>query len=313
MEDLTNHSNEGLNLSLIAFKEEEIRKIYINKVIYSILKYNMQDENVKEFFKDKYEYVKNLHRGDFANGDIEEVKRILEEELVKYKKTAEINQKVIDFITPTVIGNFKSGCKKEYSEVQRFKYLLEYVTNTFRYNYDSKKYNYAIPFGTEYSFEFSNNVPVGDFKELLITKEVLGDELASLIKYLGEQIGLYVETVLCDFNGERRLINAAILHKQIDDETYDKFNYEISYIDALSVLQGAKVKEDAFLLSRLALNKNDEYSNFTFVNQNIDESKNDGTSIIYDDIVIDDIKEVVRIDNLLVNIEYVANDVFKQK
>lgn len=112
MDSLLDHSSEALDLKLIAFKEEEVKKIYMNKFIYSILKYNMQPENIRKFFKEKYEYTANLHRGYFEGGNIQDVKEYLDEEKEKFDTISEKNQKVIDYIFPMIIGNFISGCIK---------------------------------------------------------------------------------------------------------------------------------------------------------------------------------------------------------
>ena len=313
--NLPDHSDEGLNLRLVAFKEEEIRKIYINKVIYSILKYQKQSDIIKEYFKPKYEYVKNLHRGNFEGGVLEEVEEFLKQEKEKYNEVRNNNKEVVEFITPIVINNFKNGCHEDYDELQKIKYLLEYVSNTFKYNFDSKKYNYSIPFGIDYNLEFSNNVPVSDFRSLLITREVLSDQLASIIKILGDNIGLDIKIVIADNeeNNDIHFLNAIILHKKINDDTYDRFDYDVSYIDAASYLKGEKNNEEAFLTSLIALNNDHKYKNFTFNDKEIDEEHKNGIGIEYEDIEIGDMSRVFENDRRLIDIEYIDNDVFEKK
>lgn len=345
---LPDHSSEGMNLSLTAFKEEEIRKIYINKVIYSLLKYNQQSDNIKAFYKEKYEYARNLHRGNFEGGVLEEVRAILDEEKEKYKAIRQGNQEVVDFIAPIIVHNFTNGCNPQYTEEQRIKYLLEYVTKTFKYNFDAKKYNHNIPFGMDYDLEFSNSVPVSDFKSLLITKEILGSELASIIKILGDYIGLDIRIVIAENEDTNELhyLNAVLLHGKTNDvETLDKLQYNISYIDATSYLSQEnnkeiiqeirnemiqeeiedidskltdevlddKIKERLFLLSKYMFNKGNKYSKFNFINSDISDEKKEGQSLAYDSIEIDDITRIVENDERLCAVKYVESDIFEKK
>ncbi len=337
--NLPDHSNEGVSLKLIAFKEEEINKIYINKVIYSILKYQTLSDNMKLFFKPKFEFVKNLHRGHFENGNIEEVKEFLESEKEKYNDIRSKNQKVVSLLANSIIGNFITGCTehKEYTELQKVKYLLEYIVNTFKYNYDANKYNNNIPFGMDYDFEFSNSVPVSDFSSLLITREVLGNELPIIIKRLGAFLDLDIRIITAeDTNtGEIKIFNAVILHKQGKDETY-----KVSYIDATSAIKDEKINgednpeyknpEQAFLLSRAGLvgennykliyNDNDVANIICYSDKSkpqviasIDEEHQAGESVVYDEIEIDDITDVIENDRRFIDIEYIDNDVFEKK
>lgn len=366
MDSLINHNDEALDLKIFTFKEEEVKRIYMNKFIYSILKYNKQPKNIRDFYKDKYVETANLHRGYFEGGDIEEVKEYLEEEKEKYDIIREKNRNVVNYITPMIIGNFISGCikntqtdrlidfdkdelnnlnsneleriyneqkkimeseysiydEKEYNEEQRVKYLIEYMLNTLTYNYNAQTYNYDIPFGTEYIFEFSNNIPADDIKSQLITKEVLTTDIVYLAKMLGAYIGLDILVVKCKYKGKDHLINAIKLHNIIDEgkNDYSYFDYELAYFDLTNVITGEREKNSALLSSLSGLNQFGEavdYKDLEIVGENINIDEIKDTSRIYKDINIKDINPVLEIDNLLSNlatrVEYDDNYTFKTK
>ena len=240
-------------MTINAFREDEVAKVYKGKLIYSLIKYNRQSEDYKEFFSDKYLNSLNLNNSSFDNDLYDEVVEYLNKEKERYNTLLNTNQIVIDIIADEIANNLIKEASTITDDKEKCRFLVEYITTTFKYDDYNKKYHRDIPFGEDYNFEFYNGIPVSkSYKGLLVTKIGLSDSIANLLVYLGRQLGLQINTISCTCDDDSYMINSV----NIDGN--------ISYIDATSILKGTCSVTDACLVDASNLNK---YASFTGINE----------------------------------------------
>lgn len=236
-------------MTLNALSEEHIDEIYKNKVIYSIIKFERQDEDYKELFKGKDMYAKNLNDSDINESDYDEIVAYLDQQKEIINTIRNENEEVIKLTKAQILDNFKQGISKSSDDIEKYEYIFEYVTKTISYNYDSKRFNRDIPFGNDYDFEFYKGVPFDNsFDSILVNKTGLSEDIANLISFLGKELGLTIDVVHCSYEDQSYALNSVA------------FGKDISFIDATSVITGRKEMEDAFLVSRGSLNNDNKYN-----------------------------------------------------
>lgn len=236
-------------MEIQAFKDYEVAKIYKSKLIYSIIKYDQQSSDFKELIHDKYCNALNFNNSSFDYSIMDDVTKYLDKEMNKYKKIALENQDVVDLIADQLVNNFTNEASKITSDIEKCRFLFEYVAKTINYDHDTKKYNRFVPFGEDYPFEFYNGIPISNsYKGLLVTKNGLSDSISNLMVLLGRKIGLDIDVTVCqNYNGNY------CLNKVIIDDY-------LSYMDVTSVINGNNTINDAFLVDRATLLKNNNYS-----------------------------------------------------
>lgn len=232
-----------------AFKDYEIAKIYKNKLIYSIIKYNEQSDEYKDYFHSKYCNSLNFSNSSFDTSIKEDVIEYLNTEMEKYNKIASENQEVIDTLADILVKNFINEANKLPNDFEKCRFLFEYVSKIMEYDYNTKKYNRFIPFGEDYPFEFYNGVPISNsYKGLLVTRTGLSDSISNLMIYLGRKIGLNMDSIVCqNYNGSYMLNTV-------------KFDGNISYMDVTSVINKKCSIEEACLVDRATLLKKNNYT-----------------------------------------------------
>ena len=232
-----------------AFKDYEIAKIYKNKLIYSIIKYNEQSDEYKDYFHSKYCNSLNFSNSSFDTSIKEDVIEYLNTEMEKYNKIASENQEVIDTLADILVKNFINEANKLPNDFEKCRFLFEYVSKIMQYDYNTKKYNRFIPFGEDYPFEFYNGVPISNsYKGLLVTRTGLSDSISNLMIYLGRKIGLNMGSIVCqNYNGSYMLNTV-------------KIDGNISYMDVTSVINKKCSIEEACLVDRATLLKKNSYT-----------------------------------------------------
>lgn len=280
-------------MEIQAFEDYEVAKIYKSKLIYSILKYDQQSSDVKEFIHDKYCNALNFNNSSFDYSIMDEVTKYLDEEMDKYKKVALENQDVVDLIADQLIDNFTNEASKIPSEIGKCKFLFEYVAKTIKYDHDTKKYNRFIPFGEDYPFEFYNGIPISNsYKGLLVTKNGLSDSIANLMVLLGRKIGLDIDVSVCQNYNGNYCLNSVIIE-----------NY-LSYMDVTSVINGNNTIADACLVDRATLLKNNNYS----------EIEEEGVLIPIDYSRPHNFSKLINNEEeILPKVKYLESDLFKKK
>lgn len=276
-----------------AFREDEVAKIYKSKLIYSIIKYNRQEEIYKDFFSDKFATALKLSNSSFDNEIYDETVEYLEKEKTKYNEILDNNQVVIDITADQIVNILVQEASYLNDEKEKCRFLVEYIANTFKYDYNDQKYNRSIPFGEDYNFEFYNGIPISkSYKGLLVTKTGLSDSISNLLVYLGNELGLKIGTISCTCNDNSYMINSV----NIDGN--------VSYIDATSILTGRCEVSDACLVDYSNLNK---YASFKGINE-------EGITQVGHYAVPYDFTNIINMEKkILPNTENVANDIYTFK
>lgn len=239
----------GVFMELQAFRDYEVDKIYKNKLIYSIIKYDEQNNDFKEFYHEKYCNALSFSNSSFYNSAMVEVKEYLDKAMIKYNEVIKENQEVIDLVSDQLVRNLANEAYKLPNDLEKCRFLFEYVSRIMNYDYDTKKYNRFIPFGEDYPFEFYNGVPISSsYKGLLVTKTGLSDSISNLMIFLGYKLGLNISSITCQNHNGSYVINTI----KIDDN--------ISYLDITSVIKKKCRIEDACLVDRATLLKNNNYT-----------------------------------------------------
>ncbi len=280
-------------MELQAFKDYEIAKIYKNKLIYSIIKYDHQNDDFKEFAHDKYCQALTFNNTSFDNSIIDDVKEYLDKEMEEYNQVISRNQEIIDSIADELVKKLANEVVKLPNDLEKCRYLFEYISKIMHYDYDSMKYNRFIPFGEDYDFEFYNGVPISSsYKGLLVTKAGLSDSISNLMVFLGKKWGLNIDTVVC----QNRYGNYYINSVKIDDN--------ISYMDVTSVIKGKNKIEDTCLVDKSTLFKNNYYEGI----------ENEGILVPMDYSKPYDFHKIFKIDETMTpSIRYLESDIFTKK
>lgn len=276
-----------------AFQEDEVAKIYKNKLIYSIIKYNKQKDSYKDFFSDKFATALKLSNSSFDSEILDETVECLEKEKTRYNEILNNNQIVIDIAADEIVNILVKEASNLNDEKEKCRFLVEYIANTFEYDRNDKKYNRSIPFGEDYNFEFYHGIPISkSYKGLLVTKTGLSDSISNLLVYLGNQLGLKIGTISCTCNDESYMINSV----NIDGN--------ISYIDATSILADRCEVSDACLVDCSNLNK---YASFKGINE-------EGITQVVQYAVPYDFTNIINIEKrILPATKYIDNDIYTFK
>ena len=277
-------------MTIQVFREDEVARVYKYKLIYSMIKYEHQNDDVRDFFKDKYYTAANLCNTSFDCNEYDEIVSTLDKEKEKYDEIAANNQETIDRVAEAISENLVKEVEKLPNDLEKCKFLFEYLLKTFKYNISAKKYHRNVPFGEDYNFEFYHGIPISKtYKGLLVTKTGLSEDIANLFIYLGNKIGLNIGQVNCECNDDSYTVNTV----NIDGN--------ISYMDVSSVLLGRCSIDQACLVDRSNLLN---YARFNYVydegvTQNIDFSSH---------YYFDDILNFER--SIMPDVEFIENNIY---
>ncbi len=283
----------GVFMELQAFRDCEIAKIYKNKLMYSIIKYEKQNNDFKDFCHDKYCNALTFNNSSFDNSIIEEVKEYLDKEMNEYNRVVAENQEVIDLIADELVRNFTNEAVNLSNDLEKCRFLFEYVAKIMHYDFEARKYNRLIPFGNDYDFEFYNGVPISNsYKGLLVTKCGLSDDICNLMVFLGRELNLDIDTVVCQNHYGNYYINSV----NIDGN--------ISYMDVTSVIRKKNKIDEACLVDRSTLIQNRNYTNIA----------EEGVLIPLDYSKPYDFCRLIKADNKnMPTAKYLETDIFEKK
>ena len=336
-----------------AFKPEEINTVLQNKIYYSILKYQSEEEKARELDRlgvfesvmkkkresaeKKYNVALNYSSGNIDYRDFDNIVSTLDIAEQKYYDVRKENQIVLDMCVTEIMKNLSSEVNKLDSDIEKCRFLFEYVCKTIKKNKLSIKYNYDIPYGNNYYFEFSDDgIPFGDrVSDLLILKSGTPNDITGLFEYLGKKFNLPIKAITCEYNRKPYILNAYEMiipkdSKEFDniDDDYDEDDEDedviidqnameedntknqarviYSYIDPNAVIDGRKTIADAFLVDRPTLNIDNNKNSYTKIKTGINLAVNYDKQFDFTDILEKEKK-------LMPDIEYVPNNVFDKK
>ncbi len=243
------------------FTEADIKEIYDNIVIYSILKYQTLDENIQEFWKEKYFHARKMLIK--RNIDLEDLKYIdlkkIEQSLITYQTiyntNLETNKDIIEEVG-VEIENLISNTIALYQDwMTKISILFDFLTKYLTYSEDYVNYCLRTPPMNDRSlpitlgFDFKNQIPVdSSISGLLVIGQGICNDIANLLADLGRKSGLNIEVIFADYQGHSHSLNKITLE-----------NGQSYLIDATRLIRGDMTKEQCFLVSEENLNKNSNY------------------------------------------------------
>lgn len=286
---------------LKAFKEEERSMMYKKKLQYVILRYQKELENAEQLDSDelkqaekegkklseeemnkhqkiferilKRKYMKalDLNNGGVDHRDFDDIVEKLETASRKYEHIREENEEIIKEYANVILEGMKKKISNMDNDIDKCRFLYEYVCTNIKPNSNAYKYNFDIPYADSYQFEFSREgVPLGDsIYSTLVLKTGTVNEITGLLEFLGRTFNVPIVSIPCNYIDKIYILNAYDLDakntNKSDDEDEDNEKqpidpkYNLSYIDANAVINGDKNMEDAFLVSLDALDFTEYY------------------------------------------------------
>lgn len=239
---MSNELYEGLELKKV--NEADIEMIKKYKSMYSILKYEQQQEEYKEEYKERYMIALALNNEDISSDMFISVVSILHDLRRKVDKVREYNQKTMDNLVEIILMNLMQAIEKNDNDALVCARLFQYVTKSMIYSKDLLNYEYIIPFANDFNFSCYNGLPNGsEYEDILVTKEGTSFEIATLLTFLGRVFDVDIKTIPAVKKGKTFYINSAII------------NGRTTYIDAASAMLG-KNPSNCCLVSKNELKKN---------------------------------------------------------
>lgn len=229
---------------------EYINDIYKNIILYSIKKYENLPLPIQSFYEQKYQNAINLKRtlNIDDNKNIEEIKNYLNNQKEIIDKIKEENQIIIDLLVPKIIHMLAKNINENMTITEVCEYLFDYITLTMEYSTEWYQYCKEVPPVDGFEFSFYKGIPLSNsYPGFLVTKKGICDDIANLFVYLGKVFNLPIKKETCEHNENLHSIN------------YLEINGMRSYFDATSVILKNKKKNEAFLISREILNKENDY------------------------------------------------------
>ena len=234
---------------LIAVAEEEIKQIKESKLVYSIGKFQKLSSDQKEMLNSRYMKALNLHTGFINDALVDEAEKFLDYEKDKIEYIREQNQPIINMYVEQLIKNLRRNLSEYSDDILRCAKIFEYVSKIMEYDEDISVYDSTIPFGTRYPISaFYKGVPLSsNYSGLLVTRCGSSNDIANLMVYLGNEFGLNIKTLNCTHGDNSYSINTL------------EYKGKISYMDVTSVIRKRKSIEQACLVNRDTLIKDDKY------------------------------------------------------
>ena len=297
---------------LKAFDKAEIDKIYKKKLFYSIIKYNDEFDRLSieneeranllaDVMGDKINYAYQLNNSTIDYRDFDNIVEYLDKETEKFNSVVKENETDMDICSDAIIENLIGFASLQKNDIDKCRFLFEYVCRNVRPNEKALKYNDRIPYGNDYPFEFTRDgIPLANkgYEGILIGKVGEVADIANFLVFMGKKLGLDIQYCSC-IRGKSKTDEKAIPYA-INTVTIDG---DMSYMDAYSVITGNKDIEEAFLVDRPTLMENSDINEIERVGmiQNVNYTV---------DLHLDELKEAES--RILPQVEYIDNDIFKE-
>ena len=233
---------ESLNLEKVSNEDLELIKKY--KLIYSIIKFQKQDQSYQDEHMKNNMIALNLNNEDITEDLYPDVVNVLESLKASVDEKREKNQRILNHLVETVIMNLSEAFAKEDNDIVACARIFQYVTKSIKYNEDMFNYEVVIPFAADYQFKCYNGVPQGkEIEDILVTKEGTSFEIASLMTFLGRVFDVKIRTIPATKDHQLYFINS-----------FEKDN-QISYIDPTGMIL-IKDESNTFLVPKSVLEAN---------------------------------------------------------
>jgi hypothetical protein len=236
--------------TLEGFDEEYIKNLYKSVVLYSIKKYDLLPDNIKQFYYQKYQNALLIKEEEKIedNSSIDDLREFLQGQKEIVENVKNQNQPIINLLSSQVLSVIMEQVPKNLTPTAKCECIFDIITTTMEYSNDWYQYCKSVPPIDGFDFSFYHGVPLSDnYEGLLITRQGIGDDIVNLITYLGKKIGINIGKTICEHNENLHAIN------------YIEIDGVRSYLDATSVILKNKTKEEAFLVSEEYLNKSGDY------------------------------------------------------
>lgn len=237
------------------FTEDDVREIYDDVVIYSILKYQRLDEGWQLEFSKRYrqaqEYLKSRGIRDEAwkNVNFEQLKLKLSNYQKVYNSVLQLNQTTIEKSGLEIERFILKTIEKKKTELEKVSFLFDFVTRYVTYSEDYFHYCLEVPPVDGFTFDFKNCIPVdSSIYGMLVIGQGVCDDISNLLCHLGRKLQLDITKVMGSYRG--------FLH------SFNGVNFldgTCSFMDATRLIRGDKEKEGCFLVSQSTLNKDGTY------------------------------------------------------
>ena len=291
---------------LKAFDEAEIAKIYKKKLFYSIIKYNNEIDRLeienpgraisqKEIMKEKIQNALRLNNSNIDYHDFDNIVSFLDDEMKKYESVIEENKDTMKLTYDAIIKNIIAYASILDNDVDKCRFLFEYICNNVKPNNNAIEYNDKIPYGSDYPFEFSKKgVPIANigYEGIIVGKVADNADISNFMEEIGKKIGLDIEYYACEHDDKPYSINAV------------KIDGNVSYMDPYAVITKRKATSEALLVDRPTLLNDDNYQHIREVGVSIDVDYKKDLELNYE-------KNAEA--KILPEIEYISDGIFEKQ
>lgn len=244
------------------FTDEDIKDIYDELIIYSIKKYeenqNMiekSDTEMQKKFQREYKTAllfskeREISLENLKNRNIKQIKESLDTYQQNYHTILKLNKNTIDEIALQMKKVLLSTLSKTKNESEKLSLLFDFATEYFKYSYDCYKYCNQIPFVSDYAFDFKDNIPIdSDYNSVLVMGQGLCSDIANFLNITSQALGLNIEVISANHNDNFHTLNKVTLQ-----------NGQSSLIDATAFIKDKVPKSSCFLVSEKKLNSQNSY------------------------------------------------------
>lgn len=244
------------------FTDEDIKDIYDELIIYSIKKYEENQEMVEKSdtemqkkFQREYKTAllfskeREISLENLKNRNIKQIKESLDTYQQNYHTILKLNKNTIDEIALQMKKVLLSTLSKTKNESEKLSLLFDFATEYFKYSYDCYKYCNQIPFVSDYAFDFKDNIPIdSDYNSVLVMGQGLCSDIANFLSITGQALGLNIEVISAKHNDNFHSLNKVTLQ-----------NGQSSLIDATAFIKDKVPKSSCFLVSEKKLNPQNNY------------------------------------------------------
>ncbi len=254
------------------FTNEDIKDIYDELVIYSIKKYEIEQEKIEKLNQETKSTIKKQYKRALLalkkrkiksetlnNKTIEQLEKSLITYQQNYYMILSLNENTIDDIALQMKERLLTSLLSVENELERISLLFDFMSEYFSYSYVCHQYCNQIPFASEYAFDFKNNIPIDStYNSTLVMGQGLCGDLANFLKVTGQAIGLNIETICVNHNNSYHSLNKITFS-----------NGQSSLIDITSHIKDRVPKSSCFLVSESKLNEQNVYHFFEELPQTI--------------------------------------------
>lgn len=244
------------------FTDEDIKDIYDELIIYSIKKYEENQEMIEKSgtemqkkFQREYKTAllfskeREISLENLKNRNIKQIKENLDTYQQNYHTILKLNKNTIDEIALQMKKVLLSTLSTPKNESEKLSLLFDFTTEYFKYSYDCYKYCNQIPFVSDYAFDFKDNIPIdSDYNSVLVMGQGLCSDIANFLSITGQALGLNIEVISAKHNDNFHSLNKVTLQ-----------NGQSSLIDATTFIKDKVPKSSCFLVSEKKLNPQNSY------------------------------------------------------